>query len=291
MLRFPPSRQWAFRNREGNRAFDFHLPRARPTTGVSAMVRVKNEGQKIEHCLRSILPMFDEIVVVDNASSDRTVSIVRDLISAADPNGKIRLHSYPFSLARFGPEHDETPSDSLHSAVYYTNWALSRCSRRYVCKWDGDMVLVREARDPFLRLLEQLRRKRNVAWSLAGQTVYRGLDGAFYEATGEINREVEIFPCSYRCRFAKARHWEQLTRPRTLRTRHFEPVCFYELKFVDEEEFAHWSTTDWPSARKQREWENFHRVRESRTDDSFERYKPTFLDDQIPVLDSDRPSM
>ncbi len=270
-----------FANLEGDEAFAFELPLRNRPRGVSALVRVKNEAQKIEHCLRSILPVFDEIVVVDNASRDDTVAIVRKIQASADVEGKIQLHSYPFTLARFGPEHGETPGESLHSAVYFTNWALSRCTRRYVCKWDGDMVLIRDQQAAFIELVARVRRRPSGAWSLAGQTVYRALDGTFYAAQSEVNREVEIFPCSYRCMFRKAEHWEELTRPKTLRTHRFEPVCFYELKFLDVDEFAHWSTTDWPSDRKKREWENFHRVREGRVDSGFDRLPHTFLDDQL----------
>lgn len=274
-------KQRRFTNRDGNEAFAFELPLKNRALGMSALVRVKDEAQKIEHCLRSILPVFDEIVVVDNASTDDTVAIVRGIQASADIEGKIQLHFYPFELARFGPEHAEMPADSLHSAVYFTNWALSHCTRRYVCKWDGDMVLIGDQRAAFVELVARVRRRPAGAWSLAGQTVYRALDGTFYSAQGEVNREVEIFPCSYRCMFQKAKHWEQLARPKTMRTHRFEPVCFYELKFLDADEFAHWSTTDWPSDRKKLEWENFHRVREGRVDSGFDRLPPTLLDDQL----------
>jgi len=270
-----------FTNREGDRAYDFTLLRSRDRPGVSAMVRVRNEGGKIAHCLGSILPVFDELVVVDNGSTDATASIIRDIMRDADPDGKIRFVSYPFRLARFGPEHDATPADSLHSAVYYTNWALSHCRFRYVCKWDGDMVLRREIRDDFVQFLGRLPSGLPGCWAIAGQTVYRDLQGQFHLATGEINSEIEIFPYGFACRFVKKRHWEQLRRPSRLPVGAFEPVCFYELKYVDEDEFAHWSTTAWPSERKKREWENYHRVRRGAVDGGFERLPATFLDAQV----------
>ena len=62
----------------------------------------------------------------------------------------------------------------------------------------------------------------------------------------------------------------------------FDPVCFYELKYVNEDEFAHWSTTEWPSERKKREWTNYHRVLRGNVDgDAFERLPATFLDAQV----------
>ena len=284
------ARQLEFRNREGNGAFSFALPRRHRTPGTSAFVRAKDEGSKIEHCLRSILPVFDEIHVIDNGSRDHTVEIVRHVQASAAGGAKIRLHSYPFALGRFGTEHGRTPEDSLHSLVYFTNWALSRCTRRHACKWDADMVLVREQRDAFAGLLARLGRGWPAAWSLAGQTVYRTVDGSFRAPRGEVNREVRIAPCSYDVRFHKRKHWEQLIRPRWLRTHHFAPVCFYELKFLEEEEFDHWSTTEFPSPRKRREWATFQRLRGGRADGAFRRLPATFLDDQIEAAEYVRPA-
>ena len=270
-----------FRNREGNAEFYFSLPRGNRAPGTSAFVRAKDEESKIEHCLRSILPAFDEIRVIDNGSRDDTAEIVRSVQASGAGGAKIRLHSYPFALGRFGPEHDRTPHDSVHSLVYFTNWALSRCTRRYACKWDADMVLAREQRGAFAGLFAQLGRGWPAAWSLAGQTVYRTPNGSFLASRGEVNREVRIAPCGYPVRFHKRQHWEQLIRPRWLRTHHFAPVCFYELKFLEEGEFDHWSTTEFPSPRKRREWASFQRLREGRPDGAVHSLPATFLDDQI----------
>lgn len=271
-----------FSNHEGVEAYDFSLLRSRAKPGVSAMVRVRNEAEKISHCLRSILPMFDEIVLVDNASDDDTVAIVRDVMAREDGDEKIRLLSYPYRLARFGAEHAATPADSLHSAVYYTNWALSHCSHRYVCKWDGDMVLGRETRAEFKGFLRQIQSGWRTCWTLSGQTVYRDEHGDYYLARGEVNREVEVFPYALICRFKKRPHLESLQRPVIFPKRDFPPVCFFELKFVDEDEFAHWSSQEWSSARKRREWANFQLVRDGHVStDRFQRLPRTFLDDQI----------
>jgi glycosyltransferase involved in cell wall biosynthesis len=272
----------AFSNCEGVEAYDFSLLRSRAVPGVSAMVRVRNEAQKISHCLRSILPVFDEIIVVDNASDDGTIDIVRDVIGREDTAGKIRLLSYPYRLARFGPEHAATPDDSLHSAVYYTNWTLSHCTRRYVCKWDGDMVLVRKTRTAFREFLHGLQAGRPACWTLSGQTVYRDDHGDYYLARGEINKEIEIFPYSLMCRFKKRPHLESLQRPVIFPKKDFTPVCFFELKFVDEDEFSHWSDREWPSERKRREWANYQLVRDGQVHtERFERLGRAFLDTQV----------
>ena len=44
---------------------------------ISACIISYNEEQKIEDCLRSVVPVADEIIVVDSLSQDRTVEIAR----------------------------------------------------------------------------------------------------------------------------------------------------------------------------------------------------------------------
>ena len=273
-----------FSNREGLTSYDFSLSRSQAQAGVSAMVRVRNEETKLTYCVQSMLSIFDEIVLVDNGSDDRTVDIIRQLQVSHDSHGKIRHLSYPHRLARFGPEHDATAEDSVHSAVYYTNWSLSHCRYRYVCKWDGDMVLARSIREEFRKFLGRIQTDRKKCWVLAGQTIYRDNHGDFYLSKGEINREIEIFPVDFRCRFVKAAHWERLKRPLYLRKAQFRPVCFFELKFTDEDEFSHWSSRDWPSNRKQREWDNYRMIKSGQlSEQRFEELPRTFLDDQMPI--------
>lgn len=283
LISMPFRRRFAFSNLEGLTEWDFALPRSQREPGVSAMVRVRDESAKIEHCLRSILPVFDQIVVVDNGSEDGTRAIVRSVMEDADPERKIELFDYPHRLARFGPEHGATPADSVHSAVYFTNWALSHCTHRYVCKWDGDMVLRRDVRDEFIAFSRRIQSEPTRCFVLAGQTIYRDADGDFWLARGEVNREIEIFPNGYRCRFIKHPSWERVRRPVYLRKGEFESVCFYELKFADEDEFSHWSTTEWITDRKKREWENFQRILEGGADgdEGFERLPRSFPDDQV----------
>lgn len=281
MLEYIRSRK-TFRNREGLLDYEFTLFRSRDNPGVSAMVRARNEEQKIDYALRSILSVFDEIIVVDNGSSDRTAELVRTVQERSDSHGRIKLFSYPHRLARFGPEHGGTPEDSVHSAVYFTNWALSHCRHDYVCKWDGDMVLRREARTPFRDFLQRVQRGRKMCWVLAGQTVYRDVGGDFYLGKGEVNKEIEVFPYGLAYRFIKHPSWERFRRPFFLAKGEFEPVCFLELKYVDEDEFSHWSTREWPTERKRREWENYERVLSGRLDEArFERLPSDFLEAQI----------
>ncbi len=272
-----------FENREGLLNFNFALFESRLREGVSALLRVKNEEEKIHYCLMSIMDIFDEIVLVDNGSEDKTLDVVRKFKENHDKEDKIKIYSYPFQMACYGPEHFSTPEDSVYSAVYYSNWALSHCSVKYVCKWDGDMFFRKKANRSFKAFLERVQKDEKRCWDLVGQTIYRDWKGNYYLAVGEVNAEVRIFPYGFNPRFYKLELFEALQSHPRLPVRKFEEAVFYELKFVNENEFSHWSTTGCPpTERKKREWENYHLVKEGNLDKGrFERLSSSFLEDEV----------
>lgn len=272
-------REQQFTNLEGVLNFDFKLSANGKRRGVSALLRVKNEQDKIYHCLASIYPIFDEIVFVDNGSEDKTLEIVR---AFTDKQAKIRLYSYPFHIARCGPEHFNTPAHSVHSLCYYYNWSLSKCSFNYVCKWDGDMVLRKENRESFRHFLKQIQTNKKMCWIVYGQTVYRDVEGHYYLARGEVNSEVRIFPGGLNPTFSKVNLYEMLRYDPALDEGTFDEVVFYELKFASTDEFSHWSVRDIPTDRKKRELENFHLIKSGDISTAkFEKLSSNFLDSQI----------
>lgn len=108
--------------------------------GISAFVRCKNEEEYIVASLTSIYRVFDEIVVVLNKSTDRTLEIVQDLIS---DHPKIRLFEYDFECAATGQGYlEKVKSKPDSSLAKYYNWCLEKTTYSHVCKWDGDMIAI-----------------------------------------------------------------------------------------------------------------------------------------------------
>jgi hypothetical protein len=250
-----------FRNREGLREYDFVLPRRGKGAGVSVMLRARNEENKIITCLSSILPLFDEIVFVDNGSVDSTLELVRRFKRDHDRNEVIVIHEYPHDVATYGERHQATPKDSVHSPVYFYNWCRAKCTRRYVCKWDADMALANGATDAFHAFLVSIAEGPQTLGSFPLQTLYRAA-GIWYLAKGDVNEEARVFPNRSAMRFEKALHWEALrTSGVELPTRSLGQMLAYELKDTAEDEFSHWTTTDFPTPRKKLEWRNFNLVK------------------------------
>jgi glycosyltransferase involved in cell wall biosynthesis len=101
---------------------------------ISALVKCHNEELFLRQCIESIRPLVNEIVVVDNNSTDSSREIamqlgVKVVDFAGDPGGSIGL------------------------ADYY-NWCDDTTSGDYIVKWDADVV----ALDSFAEALSLLER-------------------------------------------------------------------------------------------------------------------------------------
>ena len=122
--------------------------------GLSAMVRVRNEEEFLYPAVKSIVDCVDELVLIDNLSTDRSPSILEMI--RREYFGKAVLERYPHEVRKVGRESWELSSSegaesSPHLSANYYNWCLARCTGPYVLKWDGDMV----ALDSFYESLEE----------------------------------------------------------------------------------------------------------------------------------------
>lgn len=138
---------------------------------ISAMMRVKNEEQFLRASVESILPLVEEVVLVDNASTDATPQIAREL--ARRHPDKVRLFTYPYSVARVGAENQELAATaegrrSPRLLANYYNWCLQRCRMNFVLKWDGDMV----ATPFFAEQIEVFRRSKHLIVQIIGANVH-----------------------------------------------------------------------------------------------------------------------
>jgi hypothetical protein len=146
------------------------------------------------------------------------------------------------------------------------------------------MIFRKEALPFFKELLKQIQTQERKCWILPGQTVYRDLAGHYYLVAGEINGEIRLFPYGINPRFRKAEPCEVLRSEPPLAHERVEGLLFYELKFANEDEFSHWSTRDFPTPRKRREWENFQLIKQGKVTDSRFEKLPPFWKGDLPAM-------
>ncbi|QEP43634.1 glycosyltransferase family 2 protein [Ectothiorhodospiraceae bacterium BW-2] len=130
---------------------------------ISATIISYNEEQKIEACLQSLLPVVNEIIVVDSFSSDATCEIARRYTD------KVVLH----------------PFDGY---IEQKNYALSLASYDWVLSLDCDERLSPELQASILALKERL--DQHDAYQMARKTfyVYRWLNHSWYP-----DRKIRLF--------------------------------------------------------------------------------------------------
>ena len=90
--------------------------------GISVLVATQNEEAVVGLCLRSFLEFADEIIVVDNGSSDATKDVCRELV-AAHPR-KIRFFDRP----------------ELIDLYQNRQFALTQSAYRWIVRADSDFV-------------------------------------------------------------------------------------------------------------------------------------------------------
>ena len=263
-LNIPHSRH--FENQEGLKEYDFTLKLGGKKPGITAMIRVKNEESNIADCIASVMPCVDEVLIIDNGSTDSTVSRVEAMLQSRGFSKPLRLLSYPFPVARCGAEHGETEEHSVHSLAYYYNWCLSQCSTSHVIKWDADMRVINEtsAQLGFSHLLARLRSTDDSALgSFPVQTVYVEKSGKAVTTSDDIHTELRFFPNRPDIYFAKGDNWEYLHHPRFHPVERSEEVFCYEVKDTRQEEFSHWSDISFDGWRKALEYRNYMLVAEN----------------------------
>jgi glycosyltransferase involved in cell wall biosynthesis len=101
--------------------------------GISVYMRVKDERDWIAASVASVKGIADEIVIVDNGSSDGTYEILQEIARAE--KGFIKLTKKP----------------ELHHCDL-SNFAMEQTSFRWVFRWDGDMVAHTDGEHPISQL-------------------------------------------------------------------------------------------------------------------------------------------
>ena len=169
-------------------------------------------------------------------------------------------------MARAGAEHLHTPPDSVHSLTYFYNWSFSHVRTSYSMKWDGDMVLTAEGVE-LLRDLSWQLEDSNAVVAVPRHPMSVESETVAWLDLGYRFLEPWVYPMGPEFTFVKAFEWEVREFPSTSeRIVAPEGMCV-ELKWLDQDEFAHWSDTAFDpvrTPRKARELEVMKALHEGR---------------------------
>jgi len=106
--------------------------------GISGCFRIRNEEEFLEDAVVSHLPHLDEVVLAVQPSEDKTLEIADRLQRYSS---KIKVFKYPVASHFIDhPQFSTDPPNSIYSFVYFSNWALSKCSHQWIAKTEGDVI-------------------------------------------------------------------------------------------------------------------------------------------------------
>jgi hypothetical protein len=258
------SDDFAGANLEGRSDFAVEWPWQRGVTQpleCTAVLRVRNEARSLPWVLPPLLRSCAAAIVVDNLSDDGTAGVAREVASAAGEAARLRVLDYPFEVSRCGPEHLHTPADSVHSLAYFYNWSFAQADTAYSLKWDGDMVLTSDGEAILSDLAWQLP-GREVVLYVPRHSLYVESPRVAYLDLGFANAEPYGYPLAPDYTHAKAFEWELRLYPDRARSVRLPEGSAIELKWLDADEFAHWTSPEAfadsaRTRRKRREYELF----------------------------------
>jgi hypothetical protein len=236
--------------------------------GLTTVVRVKDEARSLPFVLPPVLRSSDHVILVDNQSQDDSAAVARRVADAAGLGDRLQVLDYPFALSRCGPEHLETPPDSVHSLVHFNNWAFSHVRTAYALKWDGDMVLTAEG-ETLLGAFAWQVGHRVVNLRLPRHPLYLESTRVAYLDLGLHNVEHFGHPVLPSFSYVKAFEWEFLKYPADVPNFTLPGGTCLELKHLDSDEFAHWTdpsafATSSRTRRKRREYATFRALQAGR---------------------------
>ncbi len=253
-------------NREGHHDFDITWPWVNKelAPGMTTVLRVKNEARSLPWVLPGLFQATNAVVLVDNGSDDGTPEVARKVAAENGADDRLTVFEYPFNVSRCGPEHLNTHEHSIHSLAYFYNWAFAQVHTTYSLKWDGDMVLTREGVATYADLAWQMRTPDTII-TMPRHSLFVESDKVAYIDLGLRNIEPWVFPTGPEYTFVKAFEWELRMHPDEVKKVRLPEGLAVELKYLDSDEFDHWTDTDAFStsvrtARKRREFEVFNQL-------------------------------
>jgi hypothetical protein len=108
--------------------------------GVSLLIRVKNEINNIKLCIESAINIPDEIIVIDNGSTDGTYEELKKLELIYST---LYVYRYNIVIPRVGDENYNSLKNNDNNTIStFYNWGMSKVRTYNVMKWDADFVCI-----------------------------------------------------------------------------------------------------------------------------------------------------
>jgi len=112
---------------------------------LSIALAVHNEEKNIIRCLESVYDWVDEIVIVDGASTDKTIQTINEFVANFNQLKPIKTNSNQLKLIL-----------TNNPAMFHINKqkAIEACTKDWILQLDADEVVSKELREEILEVLK-----------------------------------------------------------------------------------------------------------------------------------------
>ena len=207
--------------------------------GISLIIRAKNEEQNIKECIESVVNYVDEIILVDNNSTDNTLKIMKFYESKYD---NIKVYEYKINVSKVGIEHKNAiKNNNKNTLGTFYNWCLSKSTKCNVFKWDADFICIKNNFIQCVNMYDLKNRTDKFALWFSGKTLFENKNKYYLNLNSYYN-EFRIF--SYKNNFK----WYdgdtcEYTDPYLNSCKndckyYYEHPLFYEIKRTSLDEFS-----------------------------------------------------
>lgn len=201
--------------------------------GLSGYMRLRNEAEFLPICIESWLPILDELIIVYNNCQDNTAEIV-SYYAEKYPEKITAYHYIPIVYPQGSSQFKQLSEDNYHSLVNYYNFALSKTTKKWVIKIDGDLYLPPEKVDCLRNLYHYLKENDINGFIPIGGVNILDHQGEMYVASNSkfcgINGDLCLIRVDSDTFFFKGENTEMLAM--TERTRYNSIFAYYHLKFM-----------------------------------------------------------
>lgn len=106
-------------------------------SGVSGLMRVKNEEKTVRQSIESVIKVLDELVVIYHECVDNTLNILKEIASIYP---KVMLYEYKQHVIPANSGQYIDGFNPAHSLANYYNFGLSKCTYNWFLKIDADQI-------------------------------------------------------------------------------------------------------------------------------------------------------
>jgi len=123
--------------------------------GISGVARLKNGDDYLKYALESYLPIVDELILIDNNSTDNTINICREFESRY-PN-KVKFYQYRPDVYWLWSNYRDAHTNP-HWLAYYYNRSFSKATYSHVLKVDDDNIALQEEYEKLIKKIMKEKR-------------------------------------------------------------------------------------------------------------------------------------